>query len=265
MKLHRAFTLAEVLIAVAIVGVVAALTVPSMATKIDSETNMAKLSKSVTLIQNGMGEIFQQVQNHSEEGMAASRLTSIQVKDLFETAPDGASSDDYIADGQKLFALTGGITGLQTTNNYNTGDIKNTGGITGLQTTNNYNTGDIKNYDGTNVNNNLLTNCSTYQFNKNTSVVILQDISANDENEDKVIAKVFIDVNGAAVPNRIGIDVFLFGLSNNGILVPAGSEKYNDNTFSDSVNSYTTDCQNNITTGLSCAARVMADGWKIKY
>ena len=246
MKLHRAFTLAEVLIAVAIVGVVAALTVPSMATKIDSETNMAKLSKSVTLIQNGMGEIFQQVQNHSEEGMAASRLTSIQVKDLFETAPDGASSsDDYIADGQKLFALTGGITGLQTTNNYNTGDIKN--------------------YDGTNVNNNLLTNCSTYQFNKSTSVVILQDISANDENEDKVIAKVFIDANGPDAPNKIGSDVFLFGLSNNGILVPAGSEKYNDNTFSDSVNSYTTDCQNNITTGLSCAARVMADGWKIKY
>ena len=246
MKLHRAFTLAEVLIAVAIVGVVAALTVPSMATKIDSETNMAKLSKSVTLIQNGMGEIFQQVQNHSEEGMATSRLTSIQVKDLFETAPDGASSsDDYIADGQKLFALTGGITGLQTTNNYNTGDIKN--------------------YDGTNVNNNLLTNCSTYQFNKSTSVVILQDISANDENEDKVIAKVFIDANGPDAPNKIGSDVFLFGLSNNGILVPAGSEKYNDNTFSDSVNSYTTDCQNNITTGLSCAARVMADGWKIKY
>lgn len=246
MKLDKAFTLAEVLIAVAIVGVVAALTVPSMATKIDSETNMTKLSKSVTLIQNGMGEIFQQVQNHSEEGMAASRLTSIQVKDLFETAPDGASSsDDYIADGQKLFALTGGITGLQTTNNYNTGDIKN--------------------YDGTNVNNNLLTNCSTYQFNKSTSVVILQDISANDENEDKVIAKVFIDANGPDAPNKIGSDVFLFGLSNNGTLIPAGSEKYNDNTFDDNVNSYTTDCQNNITTGLSCAARVMADGWKIKY
>ena len=245
MKLYRAFTLAEILIALAIVGIIAAITLPSMVTEIGTETNMAKLSKSVTLFQNGMGEIFQQVQNRSDDGMAASRLTSIQVKDLFKTAPTGSTDNDYIADDQNLLKLTSGIIGLHSINNYNTRNIKN--------------------YNGTSVSSNLFSNCATYQFNKNDSVIILKDISANDENEDKVIAKVFIDVNGAAVPNRIGIDVFLFGLSNNGILVPAGSEKYNDNTFSDSVNSYTKDCQKSIKTGLSCAARVMADGWKIKY
>ena len=245
MKLYKAFTLAEVLIALAIVGIIAALVIPSLATKISTESNMAQLSKSVTLIQNGMGEIFQQAQSHSDEADAIGKLSSIQVKDLFETAPAGASNNDYIADDQNLFTLTGGIIGIQTMNNYLINNIKN--------------------YDGSNVDANLFSNCETYKFNKNNSVLIVPNINTGDVNEDKVIAKIFIDINGASAPNRIGTDVFLFGLSNNGILIPAGSEKYNDNVFNENINSYQTDCQNDITTGLSCTARVMADGWKIKY
>ena len=77
-----------------------------------------------------------------------------------------------------------------------------------------------------------------------------------------IIAKVIIDANGAEQPNKFGEDVFLFGLTNRGVLIPAGSEKYHD--FDNTV--ATGACSGDgVGDGTACAARVMADKWEIKY
>ncbi len=59
-----------------------------------------------------------------------------------------------------------------------------------------------------------------------------------------------IDVNGNAYPNQLGRDIFAFVLNGNEV-VPGGTD-----------NSY--NC-NKAASGLTCAARVINDGWKITY
>ena len=59
-----------------------------------------------------------------------------------------------------------------------------------------------------------------------------------------------VDVNGDGMPNQIGRDIFAFVLDGKEI-VPSG----NDNSYN---------C-NRAASGLTCTARVINDGWKIKY
>ena len=69
-------------------------------------------------------------------------------------------------------------------------------------------------------------------------------------NVDKDSVVFIVDVNGNAYPNQIGRDIFAFVLNGKEI-VPSGTD-----------NSY--NC-NRAASGLTCAARVINDGWKITY
>ena len=69
-----------------------------------------------------------------------------------------------------------------------------------------------------------------------------------DVDKDSVVF--IIDVNGNSYPNQLGRDIFAFVLNGRDI-VAAG----NDNTYN---------C-NKAASGLTCAARVINDGWKITY
>lgn len=69
-----------------------------------------------------------------------------------------------------------------------------------------------------------------------------------DVEKDSVVF--IIDVNGNTYPNQMGRDIFAFVLKGNDI-VPGGF----DNTYN---------C-NKAASGLTCAARVINDGWKITY
>ena len=248
MKKLKAFTMLEAIVTVIIVGIVAALTLPTLSKNINNEINCSQLGKNINLIQNGIAEMMQYAQNKSEDATAIQNLGAIQVKDLFTNPPEGESLNSYMADGQRLFSITGGFLNVSEAINY---DINA-----------------ITDYSGNPVDENILSDCQTYQFNKNKAVIIFQSISNVVENTDDndVITRILIDTNGNATPNRIGNDIFLFGLTNSGHMVPAGSDAYNNNIFGENINSYKEDCQNGeINTGLSCSARVIADNWKIKY
>ena len=69
-----------------------------------------------------------------------------------------------------------------------------------------------------------------------------------DVEKDSVVF--IIDVNGNTYPNQLGRDIFAFVLKGKDI-VPGG----HDNTYN---------C-NKAASGLTCAARVINDGWKITY
>ena len=69
-------------------------------------------------------------------------------------------------------------------------------------------------------------------------------------NVDKDSVVFIIDVNGNTSPNQMGRDIFAFVL-NGSEVVPGGK----DNTYN---------C-NKAASGLTCAARVIDDGWKITY
>mgnify|MGYP004667233861 CR=1 FL=1 len=77
--------------------------------------------------------------------------------------------------------------------------------------------------------------------------IIRSEFGVNVEKDSVVF---IIDVNGNALPNQMGRDIFAFVLDGKEI-VPGGLD-----------NSY--NC-NKAASGLTCAARVINDGWKITY
>lgn len=77
--------------------------------------------------------------------------------------------------------------------------------------------------------------------------VIRSEFGVNVEKDSVVF---IVDVNGDSLPNQVGRDIFAFVLSNKEI-IPSG----HDNSYN---------C-NRAASGLTCTARVISDGWKIRY
>ena len=232
----KGYTLAEVLICIAIVGVVAALTLPKLVNKTNKSTLGATLARTVELTQTGMTNIIQEANRNSEDGNAVVGLSAIQKKDI------GLDGEDYIMDDDNYGSLLRGFFDSEDFDDYT---IVN-----------------IKDYTGADINEVISADLNAFRFKKLNSAVIFQKAQNLDNaDRDTIVARVIIDANGVAAPNRFGEDVFLFGLTNNGTLIPAGSKQYND--FDDNV--AVDACADTAGDGLACAARVMADKWEIKY
>lgn len=232
----KGYTLAEVLICIAIVGVVAALTLPKLVNKTNKSTLGATLARTVELTQTGMTNIIQEANRNSEDGNAVVGLSAIQKKDI------GLDGEDYIMDDDNYGSLLRGF--------FDSEDFDD------------YATANIKDYTGADINEAISADLNVFRFKKLNSAVIFQKAQNLDNaDRDTIVARVIIDANGVAAPNRFGEDVFLFGLTNNGTLIPAGSKQYND--FDDNV--AVDACADTAGDGLACAARVMADKWEIKY
>ena len=239
------YTFIEVMICVAIVGVVAALVMPRVLNTTGNSVNATSVARAVELIQNGMSNIMQEAQNQSDEEIAVANLASIQLKDLFDN-----NNEAYLTDGANLFSETMGFMGTEEADDYSINDIRN--------------------YTGGALGNGMLTNTHAYKFKKTTPVIIYQEVpQANIANaeDDEVITRIFIDANGSKNPNQTGRDIFLFGLTNNGVLVPAGSQAYNefDNTVAVNGCNPNNAGEEQPGNGLACTARLMADKWTINY
>ena len=235
---RNGFTLMEILISLGIVGVVAAVTIPSLVSSTNNKNIGNALARSVELIQQGFTNIKVEAQKNSADGTAFENLAMIKKSDL------GLDGEAYITDDNSFYNDTRSFLGTEESN---------------------YNISSIKNFSGSDVANNLLKDFTAYKFNKANMVVMFQNVTNNDianADNDTIISKVLIDANGVAGPNRFGKDVFLFGLTNAGTLIPAGSEQYHD--FDNTIT--TGACSGaSVGDGTACAARVMADKWVIKY
>ena len=236
--MKNGYTLAEVLITLAIVGVVAALALPALFRNIGSVTIGEGLARGVELVQQGTTNIKMEAQNNSDEGIAFENLASIRKSDI------GLDGDNYITDDNSFYNDTKSFFAME--------DVT-------------YDVGSVKGYDDSDVNENLVSNFTAYKFNKVNVVVAFQNVTndniANAENDD-IISRVLIDANGTAAPNRFGKDVFLFGLTNDGRLIPAGTNKYHDFDGNVAVGACDGD---DIGNGIACAARVASDKWEVKY
>ncbi len=239
----RAFTLTEVLITLSIIGVLAALIMPGLRNSMSRDSRALSLARTVELFQHGITEIFNEVQQRNIESSHVTELSAIKLKDLYD-----ADSEGYLTDEFNLMEAAGSFMGVEKFDDYNVNLIKD--------------------YSGNVASGDLTKDANVYRFKKLNSVVIFQKIPStgvDTAKNDEILTRVVIDVNGVKPPNLLANDVFLFGLSNNGQLIPAGSEAYNNNIYGDDVESYQEGCKDSIDTGISCAARVASDGWKINY
>ena len=231
---ESAFTLAEVLITLGIIGVVAAMTMPALI----NQTNKKELHVA-----------FQKT--YSELNQAA-KLYQIQNGTTF--SEDFNSTSNPVTDAETKFILDDFIKLFN-------GGIK-------YSSSNWTNQGDIPSYDIYSLNNKTkgdgtVCNATGYYTNNTGKIYSFNDRS-NIINENGPI--ICVDTNGKKRPNRYGYDVFLFLFTIDGYVIPMGQQHPN-NPKSDSLNwngfvsgqEYCTYSKNSNEGGYACAYYALQD------
>ena len=261
------FTLAEVLITLGIIGVVAALTAPALVMNSRNQANAAKLSVTMSNLENAFTNM----------------IVTEGVDNLFQTeAWDNADSRPAFAGRLGQHLHTNGFRNDTIAGYY--GDNPMPAGLNG--------SGSRAEDSVQNVTGNMEADAAfgrneagdaLFPFHiielKNGATVFITpcgDQNPTEAEKDAIIdaggalfnqaAGVFIDVNGSAAPNVLGRDLFYFYLGENGILYPVGGR---DSVIFDNNTAYWENgCPINgeITDfSYSCTGRVVAEGYRITY
>lgn len=242
MKL-KGLTLAEILTALAIIGVVSALTIPTLAKSYKNRVFANSLQVSVANFEKAMHQMM------SREG----------VDNLFDTNAWRASIDDT-----QCYVL----------NSKSDDNVKNTfkdNLSINLPIQSVSNMQNIKLIDGEvfNIEDPIPVTFTTeigvdYSIQMNETRTSLSETTAYARGTSylsRAASEVFIDVNGNAMPNRLGRDIFCYELSADGRLYPIGGRDAQariNQTYNDPAN-------NCIEKGETCAAYLAENNYNMDY
>ena len=245
-KFNRGFTLAEVLITLGIVGIVTAIVAPRLVNHMSEAYTGTTLARAVEQIESGCRQLMETANaNYAEGSGSADTLGAIRVGDIPHTgniADDASLAPNFDRVGYNYLELE--------PIDYTAAEKRTVANS-------------LKQYSDNGVSIALdrlwCRSARYYKYKKIPAEVAIHTTNIADANlnnpEFENIARVYIDTNGFnSAPNTFGQDVFLFRLNNRGKLVPEGRTTYRDVC-----------ADNNITDGRACAARVVAEGWKINY
>ena len=247
-NIKKGFSLAEVLIAIAIVGVIAAINIPTVVSETQNRKMAAALGRNVEAIETGCQLILQQASEISErrgDGVV-NGIWEVRINDI-----DSSAQSDRLLNNNN-----GNLFSDITSNFFNTV----------LRTLNNYNVSGINGGTASPPRNQLASNYaisskfgSIYGYSYNHE--------ANFDNlNDPIVAFIYIDVNAASAPNRYGRDIFLFGLTDSCHMVPAGTPRIRAMNNSIPLENTSAGCVgDNPSNGLSCTSRVVRNGYRIDY
>ena len=224
-----AFTLAEVLITLGIIGVVAALTLPTVIQNYQKQVTVTKLKKAYScLVQVAQKSI---ADNGSIDFVEGDLLDEDEVKNFFNTYwLSYFKGVDVFPEKKALYKLNG-----------NTICYKHISGIlTTLNILTDYSAGRIffNTADGVTYYVNIM-HWANNKYN-DKGELISQDAVYHSEQT------VYVDLNGIKPPNTLGKDVFIFYVDfSKGIVRPNRGI-----------------CNNTSSSG--CSGKIMRDGWQIK-
>ena len=226
--------MAEVLITLGIIGVVVALTLPTVIQNYKKQVTITKLKKAYSLL----GQVAQRsiVDNGAIELPVGEKIDANVAEKFFNSywLPyfDGisiySSNPKLNDDGVQAYKFLN--------NEYSTSFIGT-----------NFPMGRIffSVKDGTTYC--VIVKGTEYVYDKDGNVVSQYSVFGTKQD-------VFVDINGIKPPNTFGKDVFLFLIDfDNGIVKPM--------TYNGSVANINANCKR---IGLLCAAKIMQDGWQIK-
>ena len=243
-----AFTLAEAMIAMAIIGIVAAVTIPQVVTGSLKNEAGAVLGRTVEQIELGCQNMIQKANDNIKvtDGGYYEGLSELTQQAVFG---DSVTSNESMQ-GENLFEYGGAFFGAKSFD----GDDK-------YATADDY-ISSIRNFKG--EGDRISASKKAYILEKQKAIIMVNN-SANAAGAlDEFTTAIFIDVNGTQKPNRGGKDVFIFGLTNQGKLIPRGTSNYQK--YYAPAPLHTADCKKDaVITGWSCAARVVQDGYRITY
>mgnify|MGYP002678171255 CR=1 FL=1 len=258
-----AFTLAEVLITLGIIGVVAAITLPTLVANYKKQVYVTQLKKSVSAWEQGLQKIL------ADEG-----VDSLQDADVFKSISgescnlnsSKAECSEFFSKLSKYISVINQTTALES--KYQFKYIRN--GSTPIYPSNNSGTNIIFLKDGSAIFN--------YTFRKKMEIpyYTCEQIHLNGGKMCEVMGNITIDVNGLKGPNTAGRDIFDFNISGNGLLIPYYSDSQSIYIYGDKRNTWENQskvCGNkgkaDATTvaqyGSGCGARVISNGWVMDY
>lgn len=229
MYINKAFTLAEVLITLGIIGVVAAFTMPVLNQKLSDQKNMSMLKKTYSILAQATNLAISQHENPEYWGMVDNN--DVVVTEIY----------NYYKPYFNMMR-----------------ECQNSEGCWAYPT---------KNMDGSVYWSAHNSSWCQFAFTLVTGVNVLMDIypassirsSGNGDafgmgDIDYDCLVFWVDINAERMPNTIGRDIFAFVVTHRG-LQPAGLGLEADEAG---------DCENG-KKGWMCTARIIRDGWTIKY
>ena len=241
------FTLAEVLITLGIVGVIAAMTIPTFVTNAQNKANAARLSSTISNLENAFGimmvqegaNTFDETEFYEEFVTSPTSGKTMAKLDQYLKINGSGSFADYY-EGTSINSIVKEIGNSDLNINHGSSDIL-------YQTKNG----------------------AIIHFSKSIRTITEQKAEENglSINSAKLILQ--IDVNGAEKPNLNGRDFFLFMLGPDGKLYPAGGKTYSYIIFGDDKYLYTNEDSRFACTGskrsIGCTARLIENNFVVDY
>ena len=239
------FTLAEALVTIGLIGVVAVLTMPNVFVTIQGDKWASALGKNVETIERSCQNMVAEASSMGSTDFYG----HYRIHKNFN-GKDIGSTDANTISGNNLWAAAGSrsVWGVNSMNS--------------TQVTNYQNRLALYEYNSPKLN--TLVGSNLVRNTKLGSIYGTGTASETAKYEDPILGYIYIDVNGEKAPNRYGRDIFLFGLTDACRMIPAGSERMRSVTGA-KIDSSTKACNDNIKNGLSCTNRVVQDGYKMKY
>jgi len=245
--IRKGFTLAEVLITLGIIGVVAALTIPTLMANYQKMQYVAGLKKAyaevneaIKLMANDGGCPDDLSCAWSSAATGTSTLGNA-FKKYFKLSKDCGSFNSPGDESSKCFSES------------ISWNIDGSGGRSGVHDWSFYH---FITADGFGIalgGDSLL--CDSNQDFSGATNPHLDNLSS-------VCGEIYIDVNGLKGPNNLGRDIFGFFIANGKgpVLYPLGGADMRDNTWRHSCG----DMPGSLS-GDRCAGRIMEEGWQMKY
>ena len=234
LKNKKAFTLAEVLITLTIIGVIAALTIPNLMKNYQNHANYVALKKSYSVLQNAVKLAERENGTAEDWGMLSTQTWDVAAK-------IGAKKiEPFLKYSKKCEAPNKDCW---------VNEIKNLNGSTRQNT-------DLTTLNGrTNIY--TLQDGSVVCVNSCTKTSCADGSALNAQRNDLRYLTFIVDVNGKKGPNQLGRDIFRFSLlDGNRGLVPAGLDA-SEAQMNANCSKSTTD---NNYGGNFCAYKVLKEG-----
>ncbi len=261
----QGFTLAEILITLGIVGVVAALTAPALMQNAGSAQVGPKLAKAVSTFELANENILNESSASTIQAAGALSGSGANEEENYINALSGYMKVQYYdesSNSDKYSSLVKMYDGSELKNPkteekslLNGKIVKSVVGLNSIEALSHLALSKDGFLYGIDIDNNVGANKTDYFFGGKHST-IYNKIAAEAHNTP--CGTIIIDVNGKAKPNKMGKDIFLFTLMADGTLEAYGANGAWD-TGEDKCN------QSTVTTGNSCGASVLENNRKVIY
>ncbi len=237
-KTKSAFTLAEMLLTIGLLGVIASLTLPSVYSNVSAQQLVASLRTTQATISDKI-----------DAGMALEDVQNVRDLKAFDT-----TSLSTLYKNLSKYLRLDTVTEAHTVYSLKDGSKVATWSASDIRQTN--------------------TQAFIYitDFTSDKTSSAAETIKKKGGQVLRRCAVVYIDVNGYTKPNRFGYDVYKYYLAQNGRLYPVGGSDVSlfesDGASDESKNweSTSDDYACSLTsTGYGCAGRIEDAGWKITY